>query len=426
MARGRRGSRAVAPAGAWAMLGGDVTGGDPARHDPADLRARMDAAWVRMAADGRLGEAYRGVVESARWCAAHDVVLADGIADIDPGRAERWGLQPAEAAAARVCAGLPALAEVFPRCAGRPGEGMAVAFLTAGAVVLRDRVGADCASGSAYATTRWGTPVREEGVLRAPLRWLEPLAGPDALARRLRLWDRVRGGGAAGADHLTFTTRTPLRLYDMAEWLEQGEVPVCWWNGSLVWWDDLLVCAGRVCRLTLVAPDHDGARTELRALRGARVRDAHTPPPDPTHPWRLLGDDALTNPRRVSRRDLGIVDACIHSRAEWDRNTTDTAIVLRCGTCGRERIAAIPRHRLPAGHPATLGVGEREAYTRRLAAIAACAGHQAPDIDSDPPVAQAMLAPRAYAVGARGRTGSRRHADPEAQLAPARRTRGGL
>lgn len=80
----------------------------------------------------------------------------------------------------------------------------------------------------------------------------------------------------------------------------------------------------------------------------------------------------LSLPERPASELVGH-DFCRHADAHWAEDRE--AVVLRCDACRRERIAVVPAHRLPAGHPVAERVrSHEEAYLRTERARAAIHG----------------------------------------------------
>jgi hypothetical protein len=68
-------------------------------------------------------------------------------------------------------------------------------------------------------------------------------------------------------------------------------------------------------------------------------------------------------------------DPCTHAEARWEPNAGSDALVLACPACRRRRVALIPAHRLPHGHPLLAAARWDEArYLARERAWAELAG----------------------------------------------------
>lgn len=138
------------------------------------------------------------------------------------------------------------------------------------------------------------------------------------------------------------------------------------------------------------ASEDDLTTPELRALPDAQARAAD-------EGWERTTLETLIGPEAP----------CTHSSERWTTSEVGTAAVLGCRRCGRERVGAVRRDRIPvAALPLALTPGERERSEAFLAAVQAETGCTAtlpqwqpgclrPRYWRTPPTA-AALSPRAH------------------------------
>lgn len=403
MARGRRGTRAALP-GFAAVLAHDANLAmrttdehlDAAARDPralADLEELLDHTLTRALRAGRVEEGYAEAAEAFRLLGARGVACPQ----VDDATARAWAADPAEAAAARALAWEPV---AIPRSVG-----LVRACLGTGAADLHRRLAAELLAGVEWERAVFGHPMRPGAdALSAPAEWSRVIEDEAQLTHRLALWARVRPPGGAASDLMEVRVASAELLVPLAVGCSR-EPPTIWDDGERVYAVRLVRgTRGRLyVRLQAPAPPPEVTR-DLLAHPPLRAHwfetgsnDPNRPPPAP-EPWRRHVPPARAGAGAPG--SLWTERACAHRRAEWHLNDTETGLVGACPDCGRERIACLARHRIPAAQPGSFTDEVfREAYMRRMPALGRLRGDLPRPLAADPPYGERAFDPASYATG---------------------------